>query len=151
MPAGNWIMYNIARMYIGDGVMDMDNDTFKCSLHSATYTPNAETHTNYADLTNEVASGNGYTTAGDALTSVTWTQSTTTVTFDAADPAWTASGADVGPFRYAVIYDDTVTTPEADPLVCYCDLGSNITILDGNTFTIQINASGILTLSGATS
>jgi hypothetical protein len=48
-----------------------------------------------------------------------------------------------------VIFDDTVAAPVVDPLVCYTDLGADTTISDGQTLTIQINASGIYRLSGA--
>jgi hypothetical protein len=51
-----------------------------------------------------------------------------------------------------VIYKSGTANAHANPLVAYCVLDSaDITISDGNTLMIQINASGILTLSGATS
>jgi hypothetical protein len=62
---------------------------------------------------------------------------------------FTASGGSITA-RYAVIDDDTVTTPVADPLVCYSLLDNSpadLTATDGNTFTVQMNASGIFTLS----
>lgn len=147
MAAGNFILFNTAREYIGDGTIDLDTHTFKIQLHSDSYTPNAETHSVKTDLSNEVANGNGYTTGGATLTA-TWVRSTTTVTFDANDVQWTASGGNIGPFQYAVIYDDTASS---DELVAYCDLGDDYTIIDGNTATIAFNASGILSLSGAIS
>jgi hypothetical protein len=58
----------------------------------------------------------------------------------------TASGGTVGPFRYVYVYDDTVTVP-ADPLVCYFDYGSSITLQDTETLTITINASGLYTVA----
>lgn len=145
MAAGNWIVYDAFREAVADGTIDLDNDTFNVILLSDSYTPSAA-HSDNSDLTNEVANGNGYTTGGQALSSVTWGHSGTTATFDAADITWSASSGDIGPFRYAVINDVT-----ADHLVAYCNLGSDFTILDGNDFTIQMNASGILTLSGAAS
>lgn len=45
-------------------------DTFKCTLHTSSYTPNYGTHVFQSDLTSEVASGNGYTTGGNTLTLV---------------------------------------------------------------------------------
>lgn len=147
MAVGNFIFYNTGRLKALNGVMDFDTHTFKVSLHSASYTPSAENHDEVADLTNEVSNGNGYTTGGAALASVTLNRTTTTVTFDAADTTWTASGGDIGPFRYVVLYDDTVS---GDPLVGYIDLGGNNTITNGTTGTITWNASGIFTLSGAT-
>ena len=50
----------------------------------------------------------------------------------------TASGGSVGPFRYVVIYNDT---PAGDPLVAYYDYSSSITLLDGETLTVDFGAS----------
>jgi hypothetical protein len=58
--------------------------TFKVTLHTSSYTF-AATHNVYADLTNELATANGYTNGGLALASVTWTQTSGTATFDAAE------------------------------------------------------------------
>lgn len=149
MAAGNWIMYDSAKASIGSGLFDMDGHTFKIILTSNSYTPNRATQTVLADVTNQLSTANGYTSGGATLASVTWGQTSGTATFDAADPAWTASGGDIGPFRIAVIYNDTAAS---DPLLCYCVLHSaDLTILNGQTGTIALNASGILTLSGATS
>ena len=58
----------------------------------------------------------------------------------------TSSGT-VGPFRYVYIYDDTVAAP-ADPLVCYYDYGSSITLASGETLTIDFDAAnGLFQLS----
>lgn len=146
MAAGNWIVYRSFKELMGDNTIDMDGDTFKCALLSDTYTPSLA-HDEYADLTGELSTANGYTATGVALGSVTWASSGGTTTFDAADIAWTITGAGVT-IRYAVIYSDTST---GDKLVAYCDLyGANQAIPAG-TFTITLNASGILTLSGAES
>jgi hypothetical protein len=52
---------------------------------------------------------------------------------------FTASGGSIGPFRYAVLYDDTPTSP-ADPLVSWWDYGSSITLASGETFTVDFDA-----------
>lgn len=63
------------------------------------------------------------------------------------DLTLTASGGSVGAFRYVYIYDDTVTSP-ADPLVGYVDRGSSVTLADGETLTIDFDATnGIFTIS----
>ena len=137
------LIYNSFREWMADGTIDLDADTFKVALLTTSYTP-ATTHLGYASLTNEVASGNGYTTGGNALDSVTWTKATTTVTLDADNEAWTSATFTAA---YAAIYDDTVTTPTADPLVCLFDFGGSKTVSAG-TFTLQFDASnGILKLS----
>lgn len=63
------------------------------------------------------------------------------------DLTLSASGGSVGPFRYVYIYDDTVATP-ADPLVCYYDYGSSITLNDGEDLLIDFDdANGLFQLS----
>lgn len=51
----------------------------------------------------------------------------------------TASGGAIGPFQYVVTYDDTPTSP-ADPLVCWHDYGSAVTVADGETFLLSMGA-----------
>jgi hypothetical protein len=53
----------------------------------------------------------------------------------------TASGGAVATFRYVVTYDDTVTTPQADPLVCWHDYGGNVTLADTETFSYDTTTS----------
>jgi hypothetical protein len=62
------------------------------------------------------------------------------------DPVVSASGA-VGPFRYAVLYNDTQTSP-AKPLIGYWDYGSAVTMANGDTFTIDLDqTNGILQIA----
>jgi hypothetical protein len=77
------------------------------------------------------------------LTSVTSSQTSGTYTLDAADLVLTASGV-VPTFRYVVLYNDTATS---DELIGYYDYGSAVDLLNGETFTITFDASGILTLA----
>lgn len=56
------------------------------------------------------------------------------------DLVFTASGGTIGPFRYADLYNDTPTSP-ADPLIQFLDYGSNVTLADTETFTIDHAAS----------
>lgn len=77
------------------------------------------------------------------LTSVTSSQTSGTYTLDAADLVLTASGT-VPTFRYVVLYNDTATS---DELIGYYDYGSAVDLLNGETFTITFDASGIQTLA----
>jgi hypothetical protein len=127
----------------------MDADTFKVTLHSSSYTPNAATQTVYADLTNELSTANGYTNGGATLGSVTFSQSGATVTFDAADTAWTASGGSIVA-RYAVIRKSGTANARVDPLVAYILLDTtpaDVTTTTGNALTLVWNASGIFTIT----
>lgn len=53
-----------------------------------------------------------------------------------ADKVLTASGA-VATFRYVAIYNDTATN---DELICWFDYGADVTLANGETFTIDFGA-----------
>lgn len=119
-------------------------------LHAAGHTlnyyltntaPNAATHAVKADLAG-ISEENGYTVA-DAQNDLS--ESSGTATLTCQDKVWTASGGSFGPFRYVVLYNDTPTSP-ADPLIAWWDYGSSITVLTGETFTVDCGAS-IFTLA----
>lgn len=126
---------------LGLGVHNLDTGALKVYLTNAA--PNAATHTVKADLA-DIAAGNGYVAGGADITGV-YAESGGTGTLTATDVTFTASGGTVGPFRYAILYNDTPTSP-ADPLIQYWDYGSAITLADGETFTVDFGAS-VLTLT----
>jgi hypothetical protein len=126
---------------LGKGVHNFGTHTLKVALTNSA--PSASTNTVLADIT-QISNGNGYTTGGATVGSVTYTESGGTGTLAGADVVFTATGS-VGPFRYAVLYNDTPTSP-ADPLIAYWDYGSSITLANGETFTVDWGAS-ILTVS----
>lgn len=99
-----------------------------------------------ADLT-EIAAGNGYTAGGNSAAFTSGVQSSGTFKLVLADPAtWTASGGTIGPFQYAVLYNDTPTTP-ADPLIGFWNYGSAVTLQIAETFAVDLDATnGVLTL-----
>lgn len=80
------------------------------------------------------------------VTGVTAEQTSGTVIFTATDLVLTASGGAVAPFRYVVLYNDDPTSP-ADPLISFADYGSDLTLADGETFTIDFGANGFGTLA----
>jgi hypothetical protein len=135
------IIYTSFKRRLGDGTFDMDADTFKCALLTASHTPSAANAV-FADLANEV-SGTGYTVGGATLANVTWTTSGTTAVLGADDPSWTAATITA---RYAVIYKSGTANGLANPLVCLLDFGSDKGVT-GGTFTVNFNVSGILVLS----
>ena len=125
-----------------DLAIDLDDttaDRFKVMLVTSSYTPDFGAHDFYADVTNEVAAGGGYSTGGKSLASVALTQSGGTITWDADDVTWTSSTITA---RGAVVYDDSLAS---DPLIAYIDFGSDKSSSAGD-FVLSFNASGIFTL-----
>lgn len=141
MAAGAWTFTNEGRTKLLDGTFDIDTDTYKCALLLSTSNIGA-TSTTYAAVTNEHANANGYTTGGIAVTLTL--AGTTTVTVDVStDPVWTASGGSITA-RFGLIYE------VSGRVLCYCLLDSapaDVTATDGNTLTVQMNASGVFTLA----
>lgn len=122
-------------------VHNCGSDTLKVML---TNTAPVATNSVKADLT-EIAAGNGYTAGGAAVAQSSSAQTGGTYKLVIADPTFTASGGSIGPFRYAVLYNDTPTSP-ADPLIAFWDYGTSITITNGNSFTVDLDqANGVFT------
>jgi hypothetical protein len=123
--------------HLAEKVHNLDADTLKVLLSNDA--PSASGDAVKADLTSELSTANGYTSGGaDIQNATSRTGGTTSVT--AVDVTFTASGGTIGPFRYAVVYNDTPTSP-ADPLIQYYDYGSSITLQDGEAFTVDFGSS----------
>lgn len=116
-----------------NGKHDFSSHSFKVML---TNIAPALTNTAKANIT-EISAGNGYT-AGGATTTITKSNATGVETLIATDVAWTAAGGAIAAFRYAVLYNDTQTTP-AKPLICYWDYGSSISPAIGQSFTLDMD------------
>jgi hypothetical protein len=126
---------------------DWDSDAITVTLHTASYTPNLDTHAYVSDLTNELAAGSGYTTGGVALTSLTrtYTAANSWGTVHATSTAY-ALGRVVRPssgngflYRAAVAGTSGGSAPTwgtvvggttTDGGVTWENIGSGITVLD---------------------
>ena len=73
------------------------------------------------------------------VTTTSSSQTGGTYTLVLQDLVMTASGS-VGPFRYVVMFDDTLA---GDPLVGWWDYGSSITMANGETFTVDFTGAAI--------
>lgn len=136
-------------------VMDLDNDQLELAFTntapaSETSNPTADTNGVLANITQI-----SYTNWTDDLTvdrnltlaNVSSTQTSGTYTLDyTADIVITASGGAIATWRYIYLWDDNPTSP-ADPLLCLWDHGSGIALGDGDSATLQVNASGFFTIA----
>lgn len=119
---------------IAEGVHNLETGTLTVALCASANAPVA-TNTVLANLTQI-----SYTNLSARTLTVSSSSHTTgTYNLVIADKVLTASGGSVGPFRYAVIFNDTPTSP-ADPLICWFDYGSDITLADTETFTLDFGA-----------
>lgn len=125
---------------IAEKAHNLGSDTLKVVLSN---TIPVNTNTVLTDIT-QIANGNGYTTGGTTATTSSSAQSAGTYKLVLADVVFTASGA-VGPFQYAVLYNDTATS---DELIGWWDYGSAVTLASGETFTVDFDATtGVLTIA----
>jgi hypothetical protein len=121
--------------FVGDlglKLHNLDTDTLKVYL---TNTAPVATNTVY-NTPADLATNGGYT-AGGQDAQCGYSQSSGTGTLTGVDITWTATTG-FGPFRYAVLYNDTSATK---PLIGYWDYGSAVTLAASETFVVDFGAS----------
>jgi hypothetical protein len=120
---------------VAEKVHNLGSDQIKIALTNTT--PNTA-WTKLSDLT-EISYTN---LSGANPLNVTTTSSSSsggTYTLVLKDLVLTATG-EVGPFRYVYVYNDTASNKE---LIGYVDYGSEVSLADTQTFTIDFGASTI--------
>jgi hypothetical protein len=133
--------FNAFVEHLAEKVHNLASDTLKVAL---TNTAPVAANSIFGDLT-EIAAGNGYSAGGSVSTQSSSAQSSGKLVI--GDVTSTASGGSIGPFRYSVLYNDTPTSP-ADPLILLWDYGVSITLMVGNSFTADFDATnGVLTIA----
>lgn len=128
---------------------DLVGATVKMALVTSSWTPDSSVTGNsvWADVSgNEIASGNGYTTGGATLLTMTATAITNGYKFTSGNPNWTAAGGSIPAWRYAVMYVSGTLWGKSSPLVGYFTgdaTPANIpATTDGNSITLVCPASG---------
>jgi len=149
MAAGKWKMYANAKLAWANGEIDFDSHSFKINLYtSASNANNLSSISQLADITNQVATGNGYTQNSKAVTITTANSSGTIIIDETSNPQWTAVGGSIVA-RFAVIYDDTHAN-DIPCFVCLLDTTpADITVNADVTFVVECDVSGLLRASGA--
>lgn len=140
-------VYNYFKTFLMDGTYNLANggDSIKCMLlnNSHTFVPEND---GWADVSANEISGSGYPNGDSNVLqgqSIAIDDTDDEGVFDATDIAWTSASFTA---YHAVIYDDTPTSPQADPLICSIDFGGAQTVAAG-TFTIQWDTEGIINLT----
>lgn len=146
MAASAWELYNSAIGKLGSANLDLDAgaNIWKMSLHKTTSNASDLTLSIITSVNNQVNNGNGYVTGGASITNETWTSvASGTWRFDCSDVQWTASGGAITSIGFAVI------AISAGAVLCKSKLTTTgfISIGNGGSLTVQINASGVFELT----
>ncbi len=124
--------FNAFVEHLAERVHDLGADALTLALTAAANAPVAGNSV-LGDLTQV-----SYTNlSARTLTISSSAQASGTYKLVIADKVLTASGA-VATFRYVVVYNDTPTSP-ADPLICWFDYGGDVTLANGETFTVDFD------------
>ena len=136
-----WTAFNAFKADVANGLHALGSDTLKIALSNAA--PSTTADGVFADIA-ELSAGAGYSAGGATVTVGSSAQTAGVYSLVIQDVTFTASGGNIGPFRYAVLYNDSAA---ADQLIATFDYGTTYTLTDGNTFTIVANASGVIRLA----
>ena len=133
--------YNKFNQFVEDLVSGFHNLTASghvVKAYASNAAPSASLDLIKTDLA-EITAQNGYPSGGSDIQNAI-SETSGTVTATATDVVWTASGGSFGALQYVATYNDTQTSP-VDPLINWWDYGSSITVLTGETFTLDFGAS----------
>lgn len=137
------IVPNASKVYLFNGSVDLDTDSFYIMLTTGVFVPDIDTLAHRSDVTNELPASGGYVAGGFALTGTGVTQDNLTnkAVFDAND--WVQS-LTFAAARYGIMYKRRGGLASADEVVKVFDFG--VDRAASGTFTIQFPAEGILVL-----
>lgn len=135
--------YNTFVDEVSKGGHNLQTAVFKCALTNTAPTAATDTVWN-TTVAPAPAAANGYTAGGNTLTTSSASTSSGTFKLVLADTVFTASGGQIGPFRYAIIYNSSAS----NKVVGYYDYGSSLTLNSGDTFTVDFDGTnGVFTIA----
>lgn len=137
-------VYNSFKKFLMEKSIDLINDTIKVALVSDSYTPDADGHVYFDDVSAYEITGTNYTAGGETVTNKTTIQDNTDNegVFDADDITWATASFTT---RYGVIYKYNAD-PAAAPLIGCLDFSSNQSPA-AQDFKVQWNSEGVLNLT----
>src|SRR4051812_18059397 len=117
---------------LSKGGHNLQTAVFKVALTNTAPTQASDTVWNTTVAPAPVAA-NGYTAGGNTLTTSSAVTTAGVFKLVIADSVFTAAGGQIGPIRYAILYNSSATNKS----VGYYDYGSSITLADTETFTVD--------------
>jgi hypothetical protein len=106
MASGTFVWYGPAIKRMVDGEIDFNGHTFKATLLDSTYTPNADTHDDLADVIADEVTGTNWAAGGQTLTvSTAIDTANNRVSFTATDIS--VASVTLSDGKHLVIWDDT--------------------------------------------
>lgn len=125
--------FNCFSRDLGRKVHNLHADTLKIMLSNVAPVAGNQVK---ADIT-EIATGNGYAAGGVQVPNNSYdilagAQSA----LNGDDAVLTAAGGSIGPYRYAVLYNDSALN---DELIGWWDHGSSQTLADGEAVTLNLD------------
>lgn len=142
-PASKMFLAPFEAALENTAALDLNSDTIKCALFSdsisGTFNFNTDTGYGSAPWNASEVTGTGYTAGGATLATPGVTVAGGVLTFDAGDAQWTTATITA---RGGLVYDSTTSNYG----IVAVNFGADFSSV-GGTFTVQWNASGILTIT----
>lgn len=155
MAAGNFILYDDYKLNQFVSKLDLTANAIHFALFSASYTPAVGTNAVWGDLTGEISHAS-YTAGGVVVANAAVSEiSAPSGDFKFATDNWTLTFTSTNSpaIKYAVLYINETVDSIVKPLIGYFELesGSTVTVLAGNTLTLQTPTNGWFRWNGARS
>ena len=141
-------VFNHIAGILGNALSDLDAATWKLALVASAYTQDL-TDTAWADISaSEVATGAGYTTGGETLTTVSSSTTAGVWSLAADDVPWTALTKD---FRWGVLYISGTVNSITNPvvaLILFDDSPADVSLTSVN-YTVVWTGGNVLQIQAA--
>lgn len=150
MAATAWVVYNKAINKLNTAAMSLAGP-YRMVLVGSAGNYATSTLSLLSEVTDQVTSGNGYSSSGKALASEGFLVGTSAgqYKFSAAALTWTASGGAINSIKAAIIYASAATAGGCHVL-CWSQLTTAaFNLATGNTLTITPAATGVFTVNNA--
>jgi hypothetical protein len=134
MPTSTFAFFDAYAADVHHGVHNLATNQLVVALTNTA--PDAAGDAVLADITQITYTNISGNPTSRQITTVSSSQTGGTYKLAVQDQALTASGGSFGPFRYAVVYNDT---PAGDPLIGWVDYGAALTVNDGEPFNLNFS------------